>query len=93
MFSASCNWDLFFQKENPREFAQLSSVHEQEDGNILSMCITGTGSKLSLKSWIGYLTRTNPRLAQVPIVFRIKTIVTDSEILVTEDNQPAAEVA
>ncbi|GAV02466.1 hypothetical protein RvY_13029 [Ramazzottius varieornatus] len=89
----STDWDLFFQNETSKEFAPLSSVHEQEDGNILSICITGSGSKLSLKSWIAYLTRTNPRLAQVPIVFRIRTISTDNELLVSDDNLRTAEVA
>lgn len=31
------------------------SIHEQEDGIILAMCITGTSNKDSLVSWVALL--------------------------------------
>ena len=44
-------------------------VHEQEDGTILAIGITGMSTKDSLLSWIRFLQRRNPRLASLPILF------------------------
>ncbi|OQV20275.1 Evolutionarily conserved signaling intermediate in Toll pathway, mitochondrial [Hypsibius exemplaris] len=78
------DWDLFFKVENPKEYAPLPTLHEQEDGNILAICITGTSSQDSLRSWLSCLARTNPRIAQVPIHFRIRSIQMDTEIITEE---------
>lgn len=48
-------------------------MHEQEDGNILAMCITGTSSRDSLVSWIRYLQTSNPNLEQIPVIFKLRT--------------------
>ena len=62
-------------------------VHEQEDGSVLSMCITGTGSKDSLRSWIHFLQKKNPKLAEVPIVFRLTSPEAGLEPVNTDSNQ------
>jgi len=49
------------------------SVHEQEDGKILGVCATGTSSKDSLLSWIRLLEKNNPKLAKLPVLFRIRS--------------------
>lgn len=57
-----------------KKLAVIPSVHEQEDGVILSVCATGTSSKDSLLSWIRMLEKDgNPKLAQVPVVFTLKS--------------------
>ena len=60
------------------------TVHEQEDGTILGMCITGTGTEDSLRSWITFLQRTNPKLAQSPVVF---SLITEEEGLREYEDQ------
>ena len=55
------------------DIVKQPSVHEQDDGTVLAMCITGTGSKNSLATWVKWLQRTNPRLAQIPVIFRLAT--------------------
>jgi evolutionarily conserved signaling intermediate in Toll pathway len=78
--------------ENPKEYAPLPTVHEQDDGNILALTITGSSSKDSLRSWIAFLSKTNPKLAQVPIVFRMRTLNLDSEVAVQTDQQKISEM-
>lgn len=70
------NWRLFFEDEEPTDLAPLKSIHEQDDLTILGMCITGTGSKDSLVTWIRYLQQKNHKLEQIPIVFSLKPPVT-----------------
>nr|CAG4650209.1 EOG090X07J4 [Sida crystallina] len=57
------------QEETKNDAMIPPSVHEQEDGNILAICITGTSSKDSLLSWIRLLQVKNPKLAHLPILF------------------------
>ncbi|KAF2357138.1 ECSIT protein [Trinorchestia longiramus] len=46
------------------------SVHEQGDGTVLAICVSGTSSRDSLLSWIRLLSHTNPRLEEgLPVVF------------------------
>ena len=49
------------------------SVHEQTDGTVLAVVMTGSGSRYSLQAWVRYLTRTNPKLADIPVVFKLRT--------------------
>ena len=63
--------DPFFTEERPKSFVVQPSVHEQKDGTILGMCITGTSTEESLRSWITFLQKTNPKLAQTPVVFSL----------------------
>ncbi|XP_063865697.1 evolutionarily conserved signaling intermediate in Toll pathway, mitochondrial-like [Scylla paramamosain] len=48
---------------------QPCSVHEQEDGTILALCVTGTSGRDSLLSWIRLLEKSNPCLARIPVLF------------------------
>ncbi|XP_046437401.1 evolutionarily conserved signaling intermediate in Toll pathway, mitochondrial-like isoform X2 [Daphnia pulex] len=60
-----------FGEENltRKDIVVQPSVHEQEDGTILAIAITGTCSKDSLLSWIRFLEKTNPNLANLSILF------------------------
>ncbi|KAG8188894.1 hypothetical protein JTE90_014951 [Oedothorax gibbosus] len=49
------------------------SMHEQEDGLVLALCCTGTSSKDSLLSWVRLLQGSNPRLAHLPVLFKLRT--------------------
>lgn len=60
-------------EEEPAALVEKPTIHEQNDGTILGMCITGTGSKDSLASWVKSLQAANPTLAQTPIVFLLRT--------------------
>nr|CAG4634828.1 EOG090X07J4 [Alona affinis] len=53
----------------PKDLVVQNSVHEQEDGTILAIGITGTCSKDSLLSWIRLLERKNPHLANLSVLF------------------------
>ena len=61
----------YFSDEKPKSVALTPTIHEQEDGTILGMCITGTSTEDSLRSWITFLQKTNPKLAQAPVVFSL----------------------
>ena len=47
-------------------------MHEQPDGTILACAATGTSSKESAASWIDFLQRLNPRLAEISVVIRVR---------------------
>ena len=68
----------------------LRSVHEQDDGTVLAMVITGTGTKDSLVTWIRCLQQANPSLEQIPVVFRLRS--PDSEIQVIGSKKPESGV-
>ena len=59
--------------QQAEEEAREASVHEQSDGTLLALCMTGTNSKASLKCWIRHLIKTNPDLANTPVLFRLRT--------------------
>lgn len=68
------NFETIFESEEPKtQVAVRQSDHEQEDGTILAMCVTGTSSKESLIAWIRYLKESNPNLDKTPIVFTLRT--------------------
>ena len=69
---SDCHWNVF-EEEKPSKLAVRPSAHEQEDGTVLAMCITGTSSKDSLASWIKFLEGQNPALASLPVVFLLRT--------------------
>jgi len=66
------NWNVF-EDESPKVLAIPPSVHEQQEGTVLAMCVTGTSTKDSLTSWIRFLGLSNPNLVQTPVVFRLRT--------------------
>lgn len=61
---------------------QPCSVHEQEDGTILGLCVTGTSGCDSLLSWIRLLEKTNPCLASIPVLFTQASPI--GEVMTTE---------
>lgn len=68
------NWTTKFTSEFPesrREIIKAPTIHEQEDGTIMSVVITGSSTKESLVCWIQFLQRLNPKLAKIPVVFRM----------------------
>lgn len=57
-----------------QEVITAPSVHEQEDGVILAVCVTGTSGRDSLLSWIRHLEKNgNPNLSSIPVVFTLKS--------------------
>ena len=64
---------MFTEKEKPKGLYIPPSIHEQSDGTVLAMCITGTSSKDSLVMWIRALQKNNPKLKDIPVVFKLKT--------------------
>ena len=72
-FSELMEFSTPFDDEEPKELALRPSDHEQEDGTIFAMCVTGTGSKDSLISWIRYLQKTNPNLEHTKVVFTLRS--------------------
>ncbi|KAH9504110.1 hypothetical protein Btru_067736, partial [Bulinus truncatus] len=65
-------WINFFEEEYS-SIKSFISVHEQEDGTILAICITGTSSKSSVQSWIRWLENSNPNLSKTPVLFKISS--------------------
>ncbi len=63
--------DPYFCEEKPKAVVLKPSVHEQAEGTILGMCITGTKSENSLRAWITFLQGTIPKLADLPVVFSL----------------------
>lgn len=56
-----------------KEVGRVRSVHEQDDGTILAVCVTGTCSKDSLLSWIRILQNKGyDDLANIPILFKFQ---------------------
>uniref|UniRef100_A0A1Y1MVW3 Evolutionarily conserved signaling intermediate in Toll pathway, mitochondrial n=1 Tax=Photinus pyralis TaxID=7054 RepID=A0A1Y1MVW3_PHOPY len=57
-----------------QDIVPVPSVHEQEDGVIFAVCVTGTSGRDSLLSWIRHLEKNgNPNLASIPVVFTLKS--------------------
>lgn len=66
-------FETIFEKEKPKQLVVYPSIHQQEDGTILAMCITETCTKDSLIAWIRCLQEANPCLEKMSIVFRLVT--------------------
>jgi len=82
IFADMFHWSIF-EEESPKTLAVPPSLHEQDDGTVLAMCITMTSSKDSLLSWIKFLEQTNPALSEIPVVFLLRTPAT--QIQTSED--------
>nr|CAG4642564.1 EOG090X07J4 [Evadne anonyx] len=63
------SWILGEENLTSKDVLVPPSVHEQEDGTVLAIAVTGTSSKDSLLSWIRFLERKNPHLANLSIMF------------------------
>ncbi|XP_067673383.1 evolutionarily conserved signaling intermediate in Toll pathway, mitochondrial-like [Haliotis asinina] len=70
------NWQGYDSEERGDLLPEWS-MHQQEDGTVMAMCITGSASKDSLVTWVRYLQRTNPMLEHIPVVFKLRTPDTD----------------
>ncbi|XP_059046999.1 evolutionarily conserved signaling intermediate in Toll pathway, mitochondrial [Achroia grisella] len=65
------------------------TVHEQDDGTIVSVCATGSSSRDSLLSWIRLLEKNgNPSLTSTPVIFTLTAPSTDISI---QEPPPTAE--
>jgi len=74
------NWSVF-EEEKPKALEVPPSVHEQDDGTVLAMCITGTSTKESVTSWIRLLEQSNEKLSQIPVVFRLRSPQAELDVL------------
>lgn len=78
-----------FPRPQPSKVALRKSVHEQDDGIIYAVCVTGTSTKDSLLSWIRLLEKDgNPNLANLAVLFKFKSVV-DKELIVTASESTA----
>nr|CAB3515614.1 unnamed protein product [Spodoptera littoralis] len=67
--------------------AVRQTVHEQDDGTIVSVCATGTSSRDSLLSWIRLLEKHgNPQLSNIPVIF---TLTAPPSEIAIQETQPA----
>ncbi|XP_035433024.2 evolutionarily conserved signaling intermediate in Toll pathway, mitochondrial [Spodoptera frugiperda] len=67
--------------------AVRQTVHEQDDGTIVSVCATGTSSRDSLLSWIRLLEKYgNPQLSSIPVIF---TLTAPPSEMAIQETQPA----
>nr|CAG4641754.1 EOG090X07J4 [Eurycercus lamellatus] len=73
----------------PKDIIISPSVHEQEEGTILAIAVTGNSSKDSLLSWIRLLERKNPHLANLTVLFATYSPLGET-ILSLESNAPSA---
>ena len=65
---------LFKDDLDESDIIPAPTVHEQDDGNILAVCATGTSSRDSLISWIRFLQDENPRLGRdISVLFTLKS--------------------
>ncbi|XP_026724950.1 evolutionarily conserved signaling intermediate in Toll pathway, mitochondrial [Trichoplusia ni] len=72
--------------------AVRQTVHEQDDGTIISLCATGTSSRDSLLSWIRLLEKHgNPLLSTLPVIFTLTAPPNDLSIAETQPAIPEEE--
>ncbi|PVD30487.1 hypothetical protein C0Q70_09753 [Pomacea canaliculata] len=79
------NWNLFWEKEEAKSIVPQRSVHEQDDGTVLAMVITGNATKESLVSWVRCLQTTNPALEKIPVVFKLRTPGSEIQVIGNKD--------
>ncbi|KAK7500838.1 hypothetical protein BaRGS_00008082 [Batillaria attramentaria] len=87
------DWTLFWENEEASQLVPNRSVHEQDDGTILGMTVTGTSTKDSLVTWIRCLQQANPSLEQIPIVFRLRTPDSQVQVIGSKPNDTGVQVA
>ncbi|XP_014673796.1 PREDICTED: evolutionarily conserved signaling intermediate in Toll pathway, mitochondrial-like isoform X2 [Priapulus caudatus] len=91
------DWQLFFEETTRRQetaaaLVAAATVHEQEDGCVLALCVTGTNSRDSLASWLKLLQRDNPALAAIPVVFRLRSAAAELQTVDDASSQHPASV-
>lgn len=72
--------------ESRRQLMLRPTIHEQQEGTVLGLVITGSGSKESLAYWLLFLQQDNPRLGRVPVIFRVAS-PTDTQLAPIEGAQ------
>lgn len=88
--------DLKFSNPFTEEFASdlipRPSVHEQEDGNVISLCICEDGgTRRTLAAWIKFLEKNYmERLSDIPVVFRTPKSMLRKELVPNEESQTHA---
>lgn len=75
------DWVNFWEDEEGGQLVPARSLHEQDDGTVLAMAVTGARTKDSLVTWVRCLQRANPSLHHVPIVFRIRTPHSELQVI------------
>lgn len=78
------NFKTIFDDERDYSLTTPNVMHQQADGTILGLCITGTGSKDSLVSWITFLQRECKQLANIPVLFTLKS--PESQLSIQKEN-------
>ncbi|KRZ85487.1 Evolutionarily conserved signaling intermediate in Toll pathway, mitochondrial [Trichinella sp. T8] len=58
--------------DNRSQLMTVPTIHEQKDGTILALAITGNSSKDSLACWLKFLEKFNSKLKEIPVVFRLQ---------------------
>ncbi|XP_052784269.1 evolutionarily conserved signaling intermediate in Toll pathway, mitochondrial-like [Mya arenaria] len=86
-------FETIFDTEKPKALVPRPNIHQQEDGTILAMCITQTGCKDSLISWIRCLQERNPKLAKIQIVFRLATSEDLFLVPTSSETQPVVNIS
>ncbi|KHJ42229.1 ECSIT protein [Trichuris suis] len=69
------NWKTKYNSEfsdHQQALSLVPTIHEQSDGTIMAIAITGNSSKESLVCWIKFLEQYNSSLASIPVVFRLR---------------------
>lgn len=78
--------DPFSKSTNKNKKTEVS-VHEQLDGIIYGVCVTETGSKVSVNNWTKILEENNSSLKDLIVVYRIKQNAGQIVIQDNQDNQ------
>ncbi|RWS07641.1 intermediate in Toll signal transduction pathway-like protein [Dinothrombium tinctorium] len=56
-------------------------IHQQQEGDVLALCATGTSSRDSVLSWIRILETLNPNLCKLQCIFTLKAPVYDVSVI------------
>ena len=69
----------------------IPTIHEQEFETVFAICATGTSSHDSLLSWIRILENQpgNESMKNIPILFKLQSILQQEETKKIENNPPA----
>jgi signaling intermediate in Toll pathway protein len=77
----------FDPKDGERQCPVEKSVHEQEDGTVMAICVTETSSPASLSAWLYFLQQTNPALEKLNIVFALKQMPVETHMVPTDNEE------
>jgi len=77
----------FRGQKRKNALATRPSLHEQEDGLILSLSVLEYFSKELLTSWIKNLELTNPHLREIPVIFNLNSAPPSDLVVHTDPNE------